>query len=47
MLSRPVIEFETDDRLGLGEFGIQTRVVQPAEEAERAGAGASESPAGR
>jgi hypothetical protein len=31
LLSRPVIEFETDDRLGLGEFGIQTRVVQPAE----------------
>jgi hypothetical protein len=32
LLSRPVIEFETDDRLGLGEFGIQTRVVQPVEE---------------
>jgi Protein of unknown function (DUF3662)/FHA domain len=32
LLSRPVIEFETDDRLGLGEFGIQTGVVQPAEE---------------
>jgi hypothetical protein len=29
LLSRPVIEFVTDDRLGLGEFGIQTRVVQP------------------
>jgi Protein of unknown function (DUF3662)/FHA domain len=28
LLSRPVIEFETDRRLGLGEFGIQTRVVQ-------------------
>ncbi len=28
LLSRPVIEFETDDRLGLGEFGIQTRVAQ-------------------
>ena len=24
--SRPVVEFETDDRLRLGEFGIQTRV---------------------
>jgi hypothetical protein len=34
MLSRPVIEFETDDRLGLGEFGIQTRVVQPEHGAE-------------
>jgi hypothetical protein len=32
LLSRPVIEFETDDRLGLGEFGIQTRVAQPDEE---------------
>jgi hypothetical protein len=32
LLSRPVIEFQTDDRLGLGEFGIQTGVVQPAEE---------------
>ena len=30
--SRPVIEFETDDRLGLGEFGIQTRVVRPPEQ---------------
>jgi hypothetical protein len=26
---RPVIEFETDGRLGLGEFGIQTGVVEP------------------
>ncbi len=32
LLSRPVIEFETDDRLGLGEFGIQTRVAQLDEE---------------
>src|SRR5438309_6170846 len=32
LLSRPVIEFETDERLGLGEFGIQTRVVQPPED---------------
>jgi hypothetical protein len=32
LLSRPVIEFETDDRLGLGEFGIQTRVAQPDED---------------
>jgi Protein of unknown function (DUF3662)/FHA domain len=29
LISRPVIEFETDDRLGLGEFGIQTSVVHP------------------
>jgi hypothetical protein len=32
MLSKPVIDFETDGRLGLGEFGIQTRVVQPEHE---------------
>jgi hypothetical protein len=38
LLSRPVIEFETDDRLGLGEFGIQTRVVQPVEEPDQAAA---------
>jgi FhaA, N-terminal domain/FHA domain len=37
MLSRPAIEFETDDRLGLGEFGIQTGVVTPEPEPEREG----------
>src|SRR5947209_10882905 len=31
LLARPLIEFETDDRLGLGEFGIQTGVVHPEE----------------
>jgi hypothetical protein len=35
MISRPVVEFETDDRLGLGEFGIQTRHVQAEHELER------------
>jgi hypothetical protein len=35
LLSRPVIEFETDDRLGLGEFGIQTRVVAPDHEQQQ------------
>jgi hypothetical protein len=35
LMSRPVVEFETDDRLGLGEFGIQTRVVTPAPEDEQ------------
>jgi hypothetical protein len=34
LMSRPVVEFDTDDRLGLGEFGIQTRVVSPADEEE-------------
>ena len=37
-LSRPVIEFRMDDRLRLGEFGIQARMVQPPEE-ERQAAG--------
>ena len=32
MLSRPQIEFRTDERLSLGEFGIQTRLVSPPEE---------------
>src|SRR4051794_18435407 len=30
LLSRPVIEFRTDERLRLGEFGIQARTVRPA-----------------
>src|SRR4029077_1857798 len=34
LMSRPVVEFETDDRLGLGEFGIQTRVVSPEPDEE-------------
>jgi FHA domain-containing protein len=29
MVSRPVIEFRTDERLHLGEFGIQARLVRP------------------
>jgi hypothetical protein len=33
--SRPVITFETADELGLGEFGIQTRVVRPPAEPEQ------------
>jgi hypothetical protein len=33
LVSRPVITFDTDDRLHLGEFGIQARLVRPAEEA--------------
>ncbi|MDO8211445.1 DUF3662 and FHA domain-containing protein [Conexibacter sp. CPCC 206217] len=32
LMSRPVIEFNTDERLRLGEFGIQARLVQPAHE---------------
>jgi predicted component of type VI protein secretion system len=42
--SRPQIEFRTDDRLALGEFGIQARLVRPSEdpavpEPEQAGHG--------
>ena len=29
LLTRPAVEFETDERLRLGEFGIQTRLVKP------------------
>jgi hypothetical protein len=30
LVSRPKIEFRTDERLALGEFGIQARTVRPA-----------------
>jgi FhaA, N-terminal domain/FHA domain len=29
LLTRPEVELDTDDRLRLGEFGIQTRLVKP------------------
>lgn len=29
LLTRPEVEFETDERLRLGEFGIQARMVKP------------------
>jgi hypothetical protein len=33
LMSRPIIHFETDDRLRLGEFGIQTSLIEnPGEE---------------
>ena len=32
LLTRPQIEFRTDERLGLGEFGIQARLVRPGRE---------------
>ncbi|MGH2909955.1 MAG: FhaA domain-containing protein, partial [Solirubrobacteraceae bacterium] len=35
LMSRPIIHFETDDRLRLGEFGIQTSLVEnPGREPE-------------
>jgi len=48
LMSRPVVEFETDDRLGLGEFGIQARVVNPEPEFEEDEPGARDpEPSGR
>src|SRR5215210_7749414 len=35
LITRPTVEFRTDDRLGLGEFGIQAMLVRPPED-ERA-----------
>src|SRR3954447_10870018 len=35
LVSRPVIEFRTDDRLALGECGMQARLVRPAEAPSR------------
>jgi hypothetical protein len=32
LISRPQIEFRSDDRLSLGEFGIQARLVRPPDE---------------
>ena len=34
LVTRPRIEFRTDDRLRLGEFGIQARLVRPPQRAE-------------
>lgn len=31
LLTRPTVELETDERLSLGEFGIQAKLVRPAE----------------
>src|SRR3954462_5447504 len=36
LLTRPAIEFRTDDRLRLGEFGIQARLVRPPQDGEEA-----------
>ena len=35
LLTQPVVEFRTDERLRLGEFGIQARMVRPGEDPER------------
>jgi hypothetical protein len=36
LMSRPLVELRTDERLGLGEFGIQARLVHPPEEPAQA-----------
>jgi hypothetical protein len=46
LLSRPQIEFQTDERLALGEFGIQARLVRPADD-PAAGGEAQAEQAGR
>jgi hypothetical protein len=38
LITRPTIEFETDDRLALGEFGIQTALIGGPEEDDEAAA---------
>ena len=35
LTSRPQVEFHTDERLELGEFGIQAQLLSPPEEEER------------
>jgi hypothetical protein len=32
LVTRPTIDFQTDERLSLGEFGIQAQLVQPPED---------------
>jgi Protein of unknown function (DUF3662)/Inner membrane component of T3SS, cytoplasmic domain len=40
LVTRPSIDFKTDERLSLGEFGIATQLIQPEEAEEEAGAAA-------
>ncbi len=47
LMARPVIEFETDDRLGLGEFGIQTGAIQAPQDAQEVPAPAAAEQSGR
>src|ERR687884_1316410 len=32
LVTRPTVEFRTDERLGVGEFGIQAHLIQPPDE---------------
>ncbi len=47
LASRPVVTFNTDERLSLGEFGIQARLVRLEDEDEPADALAEEEPGAR
>src|SRR5918999_3279238 len=40
LVTRPDVVFRTDERLGLGEFGIQAQLVQPPEDERPGGAAA-------
>ena len=42
LTTRPTVDFATDDRLGLGEFGIQAMLVRPPEEESAVPAGEPE-----
>jgi hypothetical protein len=44
LTSRPAIEFMTDDRLQVGEFGIQAQLLSPPEEEEQAPSAAEAAP---
>ena len=46
LTSRPQVEFHTDERLDLGEFGIQAQLLSPPEEEEPPGAPAAAPSAG-
>ena len=44
LTSRPAVEFMTDERLSLGEFGIQAQLLTPPEEEAAPGAGPDVAP---
>ncbi len=46
LTSRPIVAFNTDERLSLGEFGIQARLVQLDSEREEVGAAGAGQAAG-
>jgi pSer/pThr/pTyr-binding forkhead associated (FHA) protein len=47
LVSTPQIEFQTDERLSLGEFGIQARTVRPVEPAQDDAPGVAQSAQGQ